>query len=86
MIAFIKAAGSPIEKISLKIKWDIEKPLKVNFTSLFFTKFNKSPIKAPKICPVTVAMAAPFTSSLGNPKSPKIKMGSKIKFITAPIT
>ena len=37
------------------------------------------------ICPSTVAAAAPATSILGKPKSPKIKMGSKMMLMMAPI-
>jgi hypothetical protein len=33
---------------------------------------------------MTVAIAAPLTSSTGNPNRPKIIIGSKIIFVTAP--
>ena len=62
----------------------MEKFLNENFISLFLIKLRLSPTKAPVTCPITVATAAPFTSSLGNPKSPNIKIGSKIILIIAP--
>ena len=40
---------------------------------------------APQICPQTVAMAAPETPRRGIPNNPKIKIGSKIMLIIAPV-
>lgn len=37
------------------------------------------------ICPNTVAAAAPAMPIFGKPNSPKIKIGSKIRLITAPV-
>ena len=41
---------------------------------------------AAMICPATVAMAAPLTSSRGRPNQPKIRIGSSTMLMTAPIS
>ena len=46
--------------------------------------FSIIEINAPVICPMTVAHAAPLIPSAGNPKSPKIIIGSRIMFVIAP--
>ena len=40
---------------------------------------------AAAVCPITVATAAPATPIFGNPIRPKIKIGSRMMFITAPV-
>ena len=53
----------------------------VNFTDFIFPIYIIA-IKNDTACPITVAIAPPFTPIL----NPKINIGSNIIFITAPIT
>ena len=56
------------------------KKLKSIFTQFFLMKSTRSAKIIEKICPITVAIAAPLT-----PKSKvKMKIGSRIIFVTAP--
>ena len=41
-------------------------------------------MQAAAICPMTVAVAAPATSILGQPNHPKIMIGSRIRLMMAP--
>ena len=42
-------------------------------------RLTNRPMMAAMICPATVAMAAPLTSSRGRPNQPKIRIGSVLK-------
>ena len=50
--------------------------------SRFHLRLMTIPANIPTVCPITVAMAAPSVSSLGTPNRPKIKIGSRIRFVT----
>ena len=44
------------------------------------------PMTAAVICPMTVAAAAPATSIRGKPNRPKIRIGSRMMLMTAPMS
>ena len=54
-----------------------------NTTSAEFLQINAT--SAPTHCPITVAKAAPVTPILGKPIRPKIRIGSKMMLMTAPV-
>ena len=56
--------------------------VKAKGISLLNLLFIKYPHTAPTVCPVTVAIAAPAVPIAGINPIPKIKIGSKIKFVT----
>ena len=62
-----------------------EKPFMLMETSVFFHILKIRDRIMAKICPITVAMAAPRIPMAGQPKSPKIMIGSRIMLVTAPI-
>ena len=61
------------------------KPLKRMVTSWFLVALNISAKSMATICPNTVAAAAPWMPILGNPIRPKIRMGSRMMLMMAPV-
>ena len=62
------------------------KPRSVTVTAFLPRTSSTSPMTPARDCPMTVAMAAPRTPSAGAPSSPKIRMGSKMMLVTAPMS
>ena len=55
------------------------------WTSVFFRRLNVRANSAPQIWPMTVARAAPATSIRGKPNRPKMRMGSRMMLMMAPV-
>ena len=57
-----------------------------SLTSLLWRRFSHRQTQQPIHWPITVAAAAPATPILGIPNMPKIRMGSRMMLITAPVS
>ena len=68
------------KEIVLRISLSILKCFLFSLIDLNFLRYKRA-IKQDTICPITVAKAPPLTPML----KPKMKIGSKIRFIIAPI-
>ena len=62
-----------------------ENPLKLMRTSLFLAWFSMAAKTMATICPNTVAAAAPRIPMAGTPRSPKIRIGSSMMLMMAPV-
>ena len=60
------------------------KPRKDRLTSGFWATLKKTEMPQPTVWPMTVARAAPATSIRGRGPRPKMRMGSRMMFTTAP--
>ena len=60
-------------------------PFRLILMSSFFFRFRTSPRIEATTWPMTVAMAAPATPSFGAPSRPKIRIGSKMILMMAPV-
>ena len=61
------------------------KPAGRRRTSWFLMWLMTMPVTMPHHWPMTVASAAPATPMAGKPRRPKIMMGSRMIFTTAPV-
>ena len=76
-----KVEGNPTFKI-FKMLFLSGRSVNPNGISRFHFRLITIPANIPTVCPMTVAIAAPNVSSLGTPNNPKMKIGSRIRFVT----